>query len=445
MLLILLVPLSCFTRFAYLRITRHPTPRPEYWSARIYSGFEVPDSAVSFEEASRKLSDAPWEGHATFAALPATWGGPLDSLIKEAWSATRQDVIAATTFFQSSEFQESRAILLALAQSEWQPNLQLSDTLQWPFWPYEWARCLVAHARWSRMQSGDMATMEEDLLAVFLLGRRIQEQQLTVLRLRADAIWALASDEISLAALEPGSEPISTTFVASVREIMAGSMSVPRKAEIWRLENLCCLEEIYVRPGGWLDVRALASDYGPPVSPVWNLTSPIFHSLSEAQQCVDSLATLAAQCRCLKDVKAAERRLRFTNSEMNILSGHVNMIGNLGETYIYSADGGQHWLEHYFSTRTQIEAALAMAALCTYRESHGDYPGRLDELVPRFLDQMPIDYADLEPLRYRLDGDRYLLYSIGLNFSDDGGQTQPRSRWFDPRNPDVVFSLITRE
>jgi hypothetical protein len=62
-------------------------------------------------------------------------------------------------------------------------------------------------------------------------------------------------------------------------------------------------------------------------------------------------------------------------------------------------------------------------ALKRYQLKNGNYPPSLDALVPEFLTAVPLDpAADGIPLRYRLNGDgTYLLYSVGLNGKDDGG------------------------
>jgi hypothetical protein len=53
---------------------------------------------------------------------------------------------------------------------------------------------------------------------------------------------------------------------------------------------------------------------------------------------------------------------------------------------------------------------------------HGQLPETLDELVPDFLPSVPIDPNGGKPLRYHPNSDgTYLLYSVGENGVDDGG------------------------
>jgi hypothetical protein len=65
---------------------------------------------------------------------------------------------------------------------------------------------------------------------------------------------------------------------------------------------------------------------------------------------------------------------------------------------------------------------IAAIALERHRLSAGKLPDALDALVPVFVADVPRDPMDGMPLRYRLHEDgSYLLYSVGLNFTDEGG------------------------
>ncbi len=63
-------------------------------------------------------------------------------------------------------------------------------------------------------------------------------------------------------------------------------------------------------------------------------------------------------------------------------------------------------------------------ALRAYRlEHHGAYPSVLEQLAPAYLPTVPTDpFSANQPLRYRLAGGKPLLYSIGPDAIDNGGQ-----------------------
>lgn len=72
-------------------------------------------------------------------------------------------------------------------------------------------------------------------------------------------------------------------------------------------------------------------------------------------------------------------------------------------------------------TTQQRDATLVAIALELYRRKHGEYPPTLEALVPQYLPTVPPDRYDGNPLKYKLENGRPLLYSIGVDRKDDGG------------------------
>lgn len=72
------------------------------------------------------------------------------------------------------------------------------------------------------------------------------------------------------------------------------------------------------------------------------------------------------------------------------------------------------------------EAGLTMIALELHRRRHGSFPERLEDLGRNVLPVRPIDRFTGQLLRYRRSGDgaesRYVLYSVGTDYTDDGGR-----------------------
>lgn len=85
---------------------------------------------------------------------------------------------------------------------------------------------------------------------------------------------------------------------------------------------------------------------------------------------------------------------------------------------------------------TEQELLVTALALERFVLRHGQYPERLDELVPEFLAAVPIDRMDGQPLRYRREADgAFTLWGIGENQVDDGGDAtsesgRPSSQWW---------------
>ena len=75
-----------------------------------------------------------------------------------------------------------------------------------------------------------------------------------------------------------------------------------------------------------------------------------------------------------------------------------------------------------------VQEAQALAcALERSRVADGKFPDTLDALAPRFIAKLPHDIITGEPLKYRREGDGYVLYSVGWNEKDDGGKPGTKS------------------
>lgn len=73
--------------------------------------------------------------------------------------------------------------------------------------------------------------------------------------------------------------------------------------------------------------------------------------------------------------------------------------------------------------QTAVDTAAIACGLERYRLAHGRFPDSLEQLKPDLMAQVPHDIINGQPLRYRLDSaGHYLLYSVGWNEKDDGGQ-----------------------
>jgi hypothetical protein len=88
--------------------------------------------------------------------------------------------------------------------------------------------------------------------------------------------------------------------------------------------------------------------------------------------------------------------------------------------------------------RAQNALLTVALALHAYKLENNRYPDSLAQLVPEYLNHIPTDpFARSEPLRYKRDGDKYILYSIGPDGEDDGGQAFTAWRQPAPRQTNV--------
>jgi hypothetical protein len=82
-------------------------------------------------------------------------------------------------------------------------------------------------------------------------------------------------------------------------------------------------------------------------------------------------------------------------------------------------------IRKYAFAQVNVDEATLACALERYRLANGKYPDTLDALVPQFIQAVPHDLINSDPLHYRPaeDGGRFVLYSVGWNGTDDGGIT----------------------
>jgi len=74
---------------------------------------------------------------------------------------------------------------------------------------------------------------------------------------------------------------------------------------------------------------------------------------------------------------------------------------------------------HKCRTEIILHTTRLLIALKAYKLDHGELPGALDALVPEYINAVPIDDFDGRPLRY--DRNQRIIYSVGENLEDDGG------------------------
>jgi len=115
------------------------------------------------------------------------------------------------------------------------------------------------------------------------------------------------------------------------------------------------------------------------------------------------------------------------------IAGRINAL--VGDNKIYRK--GERWpfiisglllppVAKVFNREAQRSARIRLArtglALERYRLAHsGQLPSGISELIPAYLNEVPIDPFDGHPLRYKKLAHSFVVYSIGPDGRDDGG------------------------
>jgi hypothetical protein len=116
-----------------------------------------------------------------------------------------------------------------------------------------------------------------------------------------------------------------------------------------------------------------------------------------------------------------------------ILSG--NVVGQI--LYDMMAPAVEDILVKKSKGDVQLQATRTILALRAYQLTHGHLPADLAALVPEFLEAVPVDDFDGQPLHY--SAERKIVYSVGKNLKDDGGDDRNSEADSSKNHLDLVY------
>lgn len=74
----------------------------------------------------------------------------------------------------------------------------------------------------------------------------------------------------------------------------------------------------------------------------------------------------------------------------------------------------------------RIRAARTALAIQRYRSKYNKLPDSIENVIPDYLDSVPLDPFDGQEIRYKKLNEGYVVYSIGEDQIDDGGREKPK-------------------
>lgn len=86
-----------------------------------------------------------------------------------------------------------------------------------------------------------------------------------------------------------------------------------------------------------------------------------------------------------------------------------------------------------------LRAGWVALAVQRYRLATGRLPDTLTEILPEYLDSVPVDPFDGGEMRYKKLEVGFVVYSVGEDLSDDGGKARSPGGKGQSRNWDVTF------
>lgn len=106
--------------------------------------------------------------------------------------------------------------------------------------------------------------------------------------------------------------------------------------------------------------------------------------------------------------------------KLNFEIQHVGVFNYAAIRMVPALSGA---VKKFAMAQNAVDMARIACNLERYRLASGQYPDKLEALMPKFMTSIPNDVINGKPLAYRLNPDgTFLLYSVGWNQKDDGGK-----------------------
>jgi len=382
-----------------------------------------------------------------YKELPVNVRGPLTNTeyeyigpwVRENEPAWQEFVAGSSKSYCYREYQ-----LRPEQQDRWLLNIDISH--------FNTLKQLARFAVWrSRVDVKEGKTRQglEDCLAVARAGSHWQQRANLIEQLVGLAISALAHEQIL--------HVIATVNLSDVdlRQLQQQwSQIYPQGYPLINIEGerigfLNAVQHVFTEggPGG-----------GHLIPGRWDrLTDDITYLAESEHRIFMPLSTAASMVHARRDETVAKFNEIFDkaseNTEMSPYKRHIHNI-NL-DKIILALPRHRYFLIQIFlpafgriselgyRSKVSHEATVAIMALKRWRLEKNSYPAGLNELVAAgFIKELPMDPYSDKSLVYNKTDDDFILYSVGPNFTDDGGEpgkdTKGRiSKWRD--NGDTVF------
>jgi hypothetical protein len=132
--------------------------------------------------------------------------------------------------------------------------------------------------------------------------------------------------------------------------------------------------------------------------------------------CAEACRSVVADApRHFKDVVPVAPDLADSGPVRELFSGNL-----LGRRFLRGTVPGMKTLaQHKCQENVAVAATRILLALKAYKLEKGKLPATLAELVPDYLDSVPLDDYDGQPMRY--NAAKKVVYSVGKDLKDDGG------------------------
>ncbi|MGQ9649354.1 MAG: hypothetical protein ACUVXJ_04525 [Phycisphaerae bacterium] len=293
----------------------------------------------------------------------------------------------------------------------------------------ETARTLTARARRAMTEQNDLDSALSDIRAVLNLASGLEDDQRAISMIVGITCRCMALGEVTH---WPEEMKLSNPQLGRLQDLARAQRRDPKRLAEIMLKSDHLLQQDIVnqmytgddRDGGWFVptyCRPEITDH--PSLGLLNLLSPFYDSRRQAKDRLDEYFRrqfASIDTPAPPPPPASTLLNRPSPSWDPTLPFRVNKERDWSWGIRWSLGHDKMW----------VEGTITVLAVAAYRNDHGRFPESLDELVPRYLEAVPMDPFTSQPLRYRLDTEEgYRLYSVGEDGKDDGGVERDAGSW----------------
>jgi len=307
---------------------------------------------------------------------------------------------------------------------------------------------------WLNAEQGRFEDAFNDVKSFYRFGQHLKGDRILIEQLVGIAIEALSVQTIrDIVGNYEIDSMLLTDFQRDFEQIIAGENFIPSL----EAERLCVYDEIQRCftegrfGGGHLYLSRLGSfSEGHP----FGLDEILVGSIFSPQQWPRAVKVLFAHPDKKQTREMADSYYDFWSRVYHKTPGQIRAEGINAEKQSMEIIKGNLLLqilapplsrmnEIAHRNKTDVYATVTILALLRYEKDKGSYPNDLQQLITAgYLKQLPIDSFADKPLVYRKTDDDFILYSVGPNFTDEGGEYSRDSKgriknWLD--NGDAVF------
>ncbi len=287
------------------------------------------------------------------------------------------------------------------------------------------ARLLALEAI-ERTEAGDADKAAESLVAALRLGRALKDEPVLISGLVRVASDAIAARQVERWASRGGPSAKALERVETALRAEADPKLMHRLIIGERCFGMNIYQTHVLDPAKLDELAQIGGDM--PAGPLVRLI-PRAYFKSDMVAYIDIMSEYVAAGRRPYPQSLIQAGRVGKNLDQRIPRYYIisrMILPALGRMFI---EGQRHM--------ARLESARTGLAALRYRAKNGRLPEKLDALAPGFVNAVPVDPFNGKPLLYRKGADGFVIYAVGDNGRDDGGQTERQGG----KGPDIGFRV----